>query len=124
MAGKFVINRIRKNRYTFKLKAGNGEIIAVGRQYTAVEDCRDGVECLRRNAGAPVEDQTVRGCVVLPYPKYEIYRDAAGEFRFRLVIGEDQIVATGEGYTAKASCLNGIASIGRNAPDASVAVEE
>ena len=46
--------------------------------------------------------------------------DKAGEFRFRLKARNGEIVAVGEGYKAKASCLNGIDSIRRNAPDADV----
>jgi uncharacterized protein YegP (UPF0339 family) len=46
--------------------------------------------------------------------------DKAGEFRFRLKARNGEIIAVGEGYKAKASCLNGIDSIRRNAPDAEV----
>ena len=42
----------------------------------------------------------------------------AGEFRFRLKARNGEIIAVGEGYKAKASCLNGIDSIRRNAPEA------
>ena len=50
--------------------------------------------------------------------KFEIYQDKKGEFRFRLKAGNGQVIATGEGYTTKKACLNGIASIRNNAPDA------
>ncbi|MGN1159999.1 MAG: YegP family protein [Lachnospiraceae bacterium] len=56
-------------------------------------------------------------------PKFEVYKDKTGEFRFRLKAGNGQIIAVGEGYKAKASCLNGIESIKKNAPDAET-VEE
>ena len=56
--------------------------------------------------------------------KFEVYKDKAGEFRFRLKAGNGEIILTGEGYKAKASCKNGIDSIGRNAPDAEVVVVE
>ena len=49
--------------------------------------------------------------------------DKAGEFRFRLKARNGEISATGEGYKAKASCLNGIESIRKNAPDAAVVKE-
>ena len=58
------------------------------------------------------------------HPKYEVYTDKAGEFRFRLKAKNGEIIATSEGYKAKASAMNGIASIGRNAPDAKVEVIE
>lgn len=52
--------------------------------------------------------------------KFEVYKDKAGEFRFRLKAANGQVIATGEGYKTKASALNGIESIRKNAPDAPV----
>ena len=52
--------------------------------------------------------------------KFEVYKDKRGEFRFRLKAGNGQTIATGEGYTTKAACLNGIESIKKNAPEAPV----
>ena len=50
--------------------------------------------------------------------KFELYQDKKGGFRFRLKAGNGQIIATGESYTTKKACLNGIESIRKNAPDA------
>ena len=50
--------------------------------------------------------------------KFEVYQDKKGEYRFRLKAGTGQTIATGEGYTTKKACLNGIESIRKNAPDA------
>ena len=50
--------------------------------------------------------------------KFEVYQDKQGEYRFRLKAGNGQVIATGEGYTTKKACMNGIASIRKNAPDA------
>ncbi len=52
--------------------------------------------------------------------KFEVYKDGRGEFRFRLKAGNGQVIATGEGYTTKAACMNGIESIKKNAPEAKV----
>jgi len=52
--------------------------------------------------------------------KFEVYKDKAGEFRFRLKAGNGEIIATSEGYTAKASCLKGIESVKANAAGAVV----
>lgn len=46
--------------------------------------------------------------------KFEIYKDKAGEFRFRLKAGNGQIILASEGYTTKASCENGIESVRTN----------
>ncbi|KYK35758.1 MAG: hypothetical protein AYK19_10065 [Theionarchaea archaeon DG-70-1] len=53
-------------------------------------------------------------------PKFEVYKDAAGEFRFRLKAPNGEIIAVSEGYTTKANCLNGIESVIKNAPEAEI----
>ena len=52
--------------------------------------------------------------------KFEVYKDKADKFRFRLKAGNGEVIAVGEAYESKASCLNGIESIKKNAPDAAV----
>lgn len=46
--------------------------------------------------------------------KFECYKDKAGEFRFRLKASNGQTILSSEGYKAKASCNNGIASVQKN----------
>ena len=121
--GKFAVKTV-KTGIIFNLKANNGEIIAVSEVYTTKSACLNGIESLRKNAPiAPVEDQTVEGFAAETNPKFEVYVDKAGEFRFRLKARNGEIIAASEGYKAKASCLNGIESVKKNAPDAEV-VEE
>jgi hypothetical protein len=109
----------------FNLKASNGEVIATSEIYTTEAACLNGVESVRKNAeAAKLEDQTVAGFETQTNPKFEVYKDKAGEFRFRLKARNGEIIAVGEGYKAKASCLNGIDSIRRNAPEAPVVKEE
>ena len=122
--GKFVI-RNTKNGVKFDLKAGNGEVIATSEVYASQAACKNGVESVRKNAPvAAVEDQTVEGFAVEKNPKFEIYTDKAGEFRFRLKATNGQIIAVSEGYKAMASCKNGIESVKKNATEAAVVVEE
>ena len=118
--GKFVIKDTSNGGFKFDLKAGNGEIIASSQIYKSEASCKAGIESVKVNALAPVEDQTVENFEVLKHPKYEVYTDKAGEFRFRLKATNGQIIAVGEGYKAKASCLNGIDSIKRNAPESPI----
>ena len=118
--GKFVVKQV-KNGVMFNLKAGNGEVIATSEIYTTEAACMSGIESVRKNAvEAKLEDQTVAGYETVTNPKFEVYADKTGEFRFRLKARNGEIIAVGEGYKAKASCLNGIDSVRRNAPDASV----
>lgn len=52
--------------------------------------------------------------------KFELFTDRAGEFRFNLKAANGEVIATSEGYTAKASALNGIESVRVNAPIAEI----
>ncbi len=117
--GKFVIKEA-KTGIKFDLKAGNGEVIASSQVYKGEASCKKGIESVRANCAVEIEDQTIEGFEKISNPKFEVYTDKGGEFRFRLKARNGQIIATSEGYKTKKSCLNGIASVGKNAPDAPV----
>lgn len=121
--GKFVVRKTNTG-VKFDLKAGNGEVIATSEVYAAVDSCKKGIASVQKNAPvAAIEDQTVEGYAVEKNPKFEVYTDKGGEFRFRLKATNGQIIATSEGYKAMKSCLNGIESVKKNAVDATI-VEE
>ncbi len=122
--GKFVISETKNGGYHFVLKAGNGEVIASGETYTSLSACKNGVESVRKNCTAHVEDQVGKSVETLKNPKFEIYQDKRGDFRFRLKAVNGEIIATSEGYTAKSSCKNGIESVKKNAPEAELFVAE
>jgi len=121
--GKFVVKET-KTGFVFNLKAGNGEVIAVSEVYSSEAACMKGIESVRKNAvEAKVEDQTVAEVEGVTNPKFEVYTDKAGEFRFRLKARNGEPIAASEGYKAKASCMNGIESVRKNAPEADVVKE-
>lgn len=118
--GKFVI-RTTNTGIKFDLKAGNGEVIATSEVYKSLKSCLNGVESVKKNAPiANLEDQTAEEYAKEKCPKFEMYIDKAGEYRFRLKATNGQTIATSEGYSAKAGCLNGIDSVKRNASDAEI----
>ena len=115
--GKFIVKNT-KTGVVFNLKAGNGETIATSEVYSSLRSCMNGIQSVQRNAPkAAVEDQTVEGFKPEKHPKFEVYVDKKGEFRFRLKATNGQIIAASEGYTAKPGCLNGIESVKKNAAD-------
>ena len=119
--GKFEIKKTKNDGFMFNLKAGNGEIIATSETYNSLDACKNGINSVITNAPeAAVEDQTVEGFATEKNPKFELYTDKKGEFRFRLKAKNGQIIATGEGYKAKAGCKNGIESIKKNVVDAKI----
>ena len=119
--GKFVV-KATKTGFVFNLKAGNGEVIATSESYKSKNTCLNGIESVRKccEGGIGIEDQTVEGFEKLTHPKFEVYADKAGEFRFRLKARNGEIIAVSEGYKAKASCMNGIESVKKNAPEAQI----
>ncbi len=121
--GKFVFKTVASG-YKFDLKAGNGEVIATSEVYESEAACRNGIASVAKNAPvANVENQTNEGYAVEKCPKFEVYTDKAGEYRFRLKATNGQIIAVSEGYTSEAGCLNGVESVRKNAADAET-VEE
>ncbi len=121
--GKFVISKTKNGSFHFVLKAGNGEVIGSSETYSSLSACKNGVESVRKNAAVSVEDQTAKDFETLKNPKYEIYQDKKGEYRFRLKAGNGEIILIGEGYVSKSGCKNCIESIGKNA-DSELTIEE
>lgn len=120
---RFVIRNVNSG-VKFDLRATNGQTIATSEVYDSTAACLKGIESVRKNAPvARVEDQTGEQYKSLTHPKFELYEDRGGAFRFRLRARNGKIVAISEGYTTKAACGSGIESVKKNAPDAEVAEE-
>lgn len=122
--GKFVLKATQDGGCMFNLLAANSQVICTSQVYANESSCRHGIESIKKNCKSKVEDQTIDGFQILPHPKYEVYNDKAGDFRFRLKAMNGEIIAASQGYKSKASCLNGIESIGKNAPDAEIEKSE
>ena len=50
MAGKFEITKDKAGKFRFRLKAGNGEIIAVSEAYETMASAKNGIESVKKNA--------------------------------------------------------------------------
>lgn len=120
--GKFVI-KTTATGVKFDLKASNGQVIATSEVYTTEAACKNGIESVRKCSVGEIEDQTVEVIEEKKHPKFELYTDKAGEFRFRLKARNGEVIATSEGYKAKDSALGGIESVKKNAPEAEVVAE-
>ena len=122
--GKFVIKNT-KTGIKFNLKATNGQVVASSQVYKSMKTCLNGTASVVKSAPiAALEDQTVEGYAKQKCPKFEVYVDKKGEYRFRLKAINGQIIAVSEGYVKIASCMNGIDSVRKNAVDAPVEEEE
>ena len=120
--GKFILTK-KTNGFHFNLKADNHEIIGTSEIYTTKAMALVGIASVMDNADVHVEDTTVSGFETLTHPKYQIYLDKGGEFRFHLKARNGEIILASEGYTTKQNCKKGIESVKHNAPDGDI-VEE
>lgn len=108
MAGKFEIYNDKAGEFRFRLKASNGQTILASEGYKTKASCDNGVESVKKNA--PNDNN------------YERKETAAGKFMFNLKASNGQVIGTSESYETLASRENGIESVKKNAPDATVVV--
>ncbi len=123
--GKFEIKRTGDGGYMFNVWAANYQVIAKSQTYTSMASCKNGIASVSNNAPkAAIEDLTlVKESDKVKCPKFQIYTDKSGKFRFNLWAANNQnILACTQGYTTKPACKNGIQSVINNA-DAMVVVE-
>jgi large conductance mechanosensitive channel len=112
---KFQVYKDSAGKFRFRLRADNNKIIAAGEAYEQYAGCINGIKSVQKNSNAPVEDTTVEG-ERFSNPKYQIYKDNAGKFRFHLNARNGEIIAeSSEGYETKDACLNGINVVGQSA---------
>mgnify|MGYP002514892891 CR=1 FL=1 len=80
---KFVIRGVASG-LKFDFKSGNGQVIASSEVYTTDAACRKGIASVQKNApSAGIEDRTEEGFSIRPHPKFELFQDKAGKYRFR-----------------------------------------
>lgn len=108
--GKFVISKRKNGEFQFMLKAGNGQTILASEGYSAKSSCENGIESVKKNAA---DDSN-----------YERKNSSSGKFHFNLKAGNGQVIGTSEMYESAAGMENGIESVKKNAPDATVEEEK
>lgn len=112
--GKFTVRRTATG-YKFDLKAANGETIAVSEVYASQAACVKGVRSVRLCAAAAgFADLTASGPAV-GNPRFELFLDRAGAYRFRLRARNGKVILASQGYGSRAACENGIESVRKNA---------
>ncbi|MEA5031313.1 MAG: DUF1508 domain-containing protein [Sphaerochaeta sp.] len=121
MPGKFIISKTPKGFFRFNLQAANYQTVLTSQNYASLRNCKDGIEAIKKNATAAVEDQTLQKVEKKKFPKYEVYLDNASQFRYRLLASNGQNIAMAEeGYATKQGCFSGIDAINRAAVDAEI----
>lgn len=112
--GQFVIRQVGSG-VKFDLKAANGQTVLTSEVYETEAACAAGIVSVQKNAPkAKLADLTGEGKTVTN-PKFELYQDKSGTFRFRLKARNGLIIGISDSYTTKAACLSGIESVRQNA---------
>ena len=104
--GKFVITKRANGEFQFNLKAGNGQTILASEGYTTKAACMNGIESVQKNS----QDDA----------RFEKLEAKNGKPYFNLKAGNGQIIGSSEMYESEASRDNGIESVKKNAPDATI----
>ncbi|MEO5857500.1 MAG: YegP family protein [Pyrinomonadaceae bacterium] len=106
MAGKFEIKTGKTGRFSFNLKASNGQVILSSENYDSRKGAEGGIASVKKNVGndARFERKTAK--------------DGSAFFVLKAANGEP--IGKSEMYKTKASMESGIKSVGKNAPDAPV----
>jgi len=104
--GKFEVKKDNSDQFRFNLKAGNGQVILSSEAYTTKAACDNGIESVRKNS----QDDG----------RFDRLTAKNGSPYFNLKAGNGQIIGTSEMYSGTDAMENGIASVKKNAPDATV----
>ena len=104
--GKFVITTRTNGDFQFNLKAGNGEIILTSQGYSSKSSCSNGIESVRKNA--PADN------------RYEKKTSTNDKYYFNLKAGNGEIIGSSQMYESSSGRDNGIESVKKNAPDATI----
>lgn len=104
--GKFEIKKRKSGEFQFDLKAGNGQIILSSEGYTTKENCKKGVESVKKNSQVDTRFEKLEAKNGKPY--------------FTLKATNGQVIGTSEMYESIANRDSGIASVKKNAHDAEV----
>lgn len=104
--GKFEITKDKAGKYRFNLKAGNGQVILSSQGYESKSGCTNGIDSVRKNSqdNARFDRKTAKD----------------GSPYFNLTSTNGQVIGNSEMYSSASAMENGVASVKKNAPDASI----
>ncbi len=103
---KFVIKKTSAGQFRFNLHAGNGEVILTSESYVAKASANNGIESVKKNAPDDA--------------RYDRLTNKAGAPYFNLLATNGQIIGTSESYSSVSARENGIESVKKNAPIATI----
>ena len=106
MAAKFQLKRAKDNKVYFNLLATNGEVILTSQMYASKATAKKGIASVQTNAAT--------------LSQFEELTNKAGKHYFVLKAKNRQVIGNGEAYSGKPAMKNGIKSVSKNAPKATI----
>ncbi len=106
MAGKFEVKTAKNGQTHFNLLASNGQIILQSEMYETKASAMNGVESVKKNA--PLDE------------RYERLVSQSGKPYFVLKAANHQVIGQSQQYESEAGRDNGIESVKKHAPEATV----
>ena len=103
--GKYQIKKTSNSQYRWVLKATNGETLITSETYTTKQNCLNGIA----SSKVSVSDKN-----------FERRNSTAGQPYFNQVANNYQVLGTSEMYSSVTARDNGIDSVKRNAPTATI----
>lgn len=107
--GQFVIKKRSNGEFQFNLKADNGQTILSSEGYAAKASCENGIESVRKNSQSDAN--------------FEKKTSSNGKYHFNLKASNGQVIGSSEMYESASGRDNGIESVKKNAPGATVVDE-
>lgn len=104
--GKFEIKTDNSGKHRFNLKSGNGQVILSSQGYETKAACKNGIESVMKNAAND--------------SMFERKKAKDGSPYFNLKASNGQVIGSSEMYSSEAAMENGIASVKKNAPGATI----
>jgi uncharacterized protein YegP (UPF0339 family) len=106
MPGKFELKKGKSGKFMFNLKAVNGQVILTSQAYKTKAAAKNGIKSVCTNCSKDA--------------RFEQKASKKGEPYFVLLAANKQVIGKSEMYSSKASMLNGIESVKKNAPKAKI----
>ena len=106
MPGKFELKKGRTGKFSFNLKAANGQVILTSQTYKTKAAAKNGIKSVCTNCGKKAN--------------FELKASKKGQPYFVLLASNKQVIGKSQMYASKTSMQNGIASVKKNASKAEV----
>ena len=106
MPGKFELKKGRSGKFSFNLKASNGQVILTSQTYKTKAAAKNGIKSVCTNCGKK--------------SSFEQKTSKKGQPYFILLAANKQVIGRSQMYASKTSMMNGIASVKKNASKAAV----